>query len=534
MFGRKPRLAWLTGVLTTGVAAGLLTAAPAHAVVGPAVKDGDFTFTAQLDIGGQRSCTGALVDPQWVITAARCFADRPDQSTDVEPGAPKLKTVATIGRTDMSGDKGQTADIVELVPRADRDVVMARLAKPVTGITPVTVAVNAAAQGETLRVTGYGRTEDEWAPERLHSAEFTVKAADTTSLKIGGADPANAAICAGDTGGPAFRTVSGRPQLVALNSTSWQGGCFGADAAETRRDATSTRVDNLNSWVQNVRYRAVFAGAPWAKATHIATGYFTGGSAGGTRHMDMIVRWNDAEVTLYQGSDEKDGRGPFSAEYQLAAPPKPGKTSIWQYAKQFTGAGFGGGTDGLIVRWGDGELTQYTHVDKSGFHAEKQLAKPKNDKWPHARQIAMGRYTANAQRDDMIVTWDDGRVTLDSDLATNGLNAEKTLMKANTAWKEADQITAGEFTGKKTADLLVRWSDGAASIYPGVDADGFHGDISVRPRMSFWKNATVVAAGAFAANDRTNDIMVRWSSGAVSLYPGVDAAGTHTEIQLVH
>lgn len=75
----------------------------------------------------------------------------------------------------------------------------------------------------------------------------------------------------------------------------------------------------------------------------------------------------------------------------------------------------------------------------------------------------------------------------------------------------------------------------ALSIWSeGVDADGFHGDISVRPRMSFWKNATVVAAGAFAANDRANDIMVRWASGAVSLYPGVDAAGTHTEIQLAH
>ncbi|MFE3548269.1 S1 family peptidase [Streptomyces kronopolitis] len=536
MFGKKSRSAWLTGVLTTGVAAGMLTAAPAHAVVGPAAKGGDYTFTAQLDIGGQRSCTGALVDPRWVITAARCFADRPDQSTKVEPGAPKLQTVATIGRTDMSGEEGQTADIVELVPRADRDVVMARLAKPVTGITPVTVAAKAAAQGETLRVTGYGRTEDEWAPERLHSAEFTVKAADTTSLKIDGADPANAAICAGDTGGPAFRTVSGRPELVALNSTSWQAGCFGADAAETRRDATSTRVDDIAAWVQQVRYRPVFAAAPWEKATHIASGYFTGGSAGGTRHMDMIVRWNDAEVTLYQGSDDKDPRHPFSAEYQLAEPPKPPKTSIWQHAKQITGASFGGGTDGLIVRWGDGELTQYTHVDAKGFHGEKMLAKAKNTLWPHAQQITAGRYSANQQRDDLLVTWDDGRVTLHPDLDTNGVadKAQKVLVNKNTTWPHATHISAGEFTGKKTMDLLVRWSDGEATLYPGVDTAGFHGETNVRPRKSYWTNTNAMAGGAYAANDRANDVIIPWANGSVSLYPGVDASGTHEEIKIVN
>ncbi|TXC96408.1 hypothetical protein [Streptomyces sp. ISID311] len=212
------------------------------------------------------------------------------------------------------------------------------------------------------------------------------------------------------------------------------------------------------TWVRQVRYRPVFAAAPWEKAAHIASGYFTGGSAGGTRHMDMIVRWSDAEVTLYQGSDDKDPRHPFSAEYQLAEPPKPPKTSIWQHAEQITGASFGGGSDGLIARWGDGELTQYTHVDKNGFHGEKQLAKAKNTLWPHAQQITAGRYTTNAQRDDMIVTWDDGRVTFYNHLETNGVRTEKTLVKKNTTWSHAEQISAGEFTGETTADLLVRWS----------------------------------------------------------------------------
>ncbi|MEU7153116.1 hypothetical protein AB0B15_34645 [Streptomyces sp. NPDC045456] len=278
----------------------------------------------------------------------------------------------------------------------------------------------------------------------------------------------------------------------------------------------------------------VGASAPWGKVTHIATGYFTGGSAGGARHMDMIVRWSDAEVTLYEGSDGKDPKRPFSAEYQLAAPNTAAKKSAWSFAEGITGAGFGDGSDGLVVRWSDGELTQYTHVDKNGFHGEKQLA-PANDKaWGHAAQITVGRFTANAQRDDLVVVWDDGQVTLHPDLDTNGVKqaAEKTLVQANAAWQHTAQVTAGEFTGKRTADLLVRWADGEATLYPGVDTEGLHGETQIRQRKSEWLHAAVVGAGAFVANERPNDVVVRWADGTLSMYPGVDAKGLHDEVKI--
>ena len=492
---------------------------------------GAYTFAVKLDIGdGKRSCSGALVDKQWVLTAAGCFADDP-KNPKVTEGVPKWKTTATVGRTDLSGTTGTVTDVTQVVPYAGRDVVMAQLAKPISGVTPVAVASAPPTQGEELKVIGFGRTKTEWVPDKLHAAAFTVDAVQDGKLEITGR---NAAVCKGDTGGPALRESGGRVEVVAVNSTSWQGGCLGTDPAETRTGAVDARVDDLGAWVQQVRYRPVFAAAPWAKATHLASGYFTGGSAGGTRHMDMIVRWNDAEVTLYQGADDKDPRHPFAAEYQLAEPPKAGKTSIWQHAKQITGASFGGGTDGLVVRWGDGELTQYTHVDAKGFHGEKQLAKAKNTTWPHTTQITAGRYSANQQRDDLLVTWDDGRVTLHPDLGTNGVadKAQKLLAKTST-WTHATQISAGEFTGKKTMDLLVRWSDGEATLYPGVDTAGFHGETNVRPAKSYGTNATAMAGGAFVTNDRANDVIVSWANGSVSLYPGVDAAGTHEEIKIV-
>ncbi|OKH98852.1 hypothetical protein A6A06_24840 [Streptomyces sp. CB02923] len=531
MYSRRARAGWLAGILTTTVAAGALTTATAHAVAGTPVASGGYAFTAKLDIGaGKRSCSGALVDKQWVLTAASCFADDPAQGAQPAEGKPKWPTTATIGRTDLSGTGGSVVEIAELVPYQGRDVVMAKLAKPVTGVTPVAIGTTAPVAGEPLQVTGFGRTKTEWVPGKLHAGAFTVGTVQDGKLGITGKD---AAVCKGDTGGPALRETGGRPELVAVNSTSWQGGCLGVD--ETRTDAVDARVDDLGDWVSKVRYRSVFPDAPWGKATHFASGYFTGGSAGGTRHMDLIVRWNDAEMTLYQGGDDKDAKHPFVAEYRLAAPNTPAKKSTWEYARQITGAGFGNGSDGLVVRWVDGEVTQYTHVDKNGFHGEKTLAPAKNTTWPKATQISAGRYTANAQRDDLLVVWDDGRVTLHPDLDTNGVKpaSQKVLAKANGTWTHATQISAGEFTGKKTADLLVRWSDGEATIYQGIDTAGLHGEIQLRPAKSPWKNATVVDTGAFVANDRPNDVIVRWSDAALSIYPGVDAQGTHGEVQLV-
>ncbi|WP_329257869.1 trypsin-like serine protease [Streptomyces sp. NBC_01478] len=247
-YARPVRLAALGAALTLGSA--VLAAAPATAVTGPAVAAADTTYayTAQITLGDHdRGCSGVLVDAEWLLTAASCFAADPATSLSVPAGKPAVTTTAVIGRSDLTGTAGAAREIVQLVPRTDRDAVLARLDRPVTGVNPIALATAAPTAGETLTLAGYGRTASEWAPLNLHTGAFTVNSAATTSASVTGTS--GIAACMGDTGGPLVRGGSGTAQLAALASQSYQGGCYGIDAGVTSTDGVVTRVDDLASWV---------------------------------------------------------------------------------------------------------------------------------------------------------------------------------------------------------------------------------------------------------------------------------------------
>ncbi|WP_433401432.1 FG-GAP-like repeat-containing protein [Streptomyces sp. CA-146814] len=249
----RPRLLWGTSALAILATVGATASASAlNGTQAPA----QLSFVAKINVGEQSACTGALVAPQWVLTASSCF------SSDGAPsfGKPTVATTVTVGRVNLTQAGGSVQQAVDLVPHPDRDLTLVRLAKAITDpvIRPVRISTTPAAQGEELTKAGFGRTKTEWVPKKLHTGVFTVASTTDTSVTLTGSDTAT--VCKGDAGGPALRTVNGTPELVGINSRSGQAGCLGTDPTQMSTSALDTRVDDLGPWI------ALATGARWGQA----------------------------------------------------------------------------------------------------------------------------------------------------------------------------------------------------------------------------------------------------------------------------
>ncbi|MEU3750701.1 MULTISPECIES: S1 family peptidase [Streptomyces] len=311
MHALRPRTAQMTCLLATAtaLAAGLVSAGPAVALHGPEAPAGQHAYTVKLNIGDEtnsRGCTGTLVDASWVLTAASCFGATP--GAEVPAGKPALKTVVTLG-------DARTVEVSELAPRADRDVVLARLATPATGIAGVKRATTAPATGAELTAAGFGRTKTEWAPEKLHTGTFTTDSSTSTTLAVTG--KGTDVLCKGDTGGPLLNAAG---ELVGVNSRSWQGGCLEVPATETRTGAVSARTDDLGEWIDEHRSRtsgwktatAVQSGNSVYQGIRLPDGSWTGftdvqskaGNLGGIRSSAVVGMNGDTHVLAISGSGD--------------------------------------------------------------------------------------------------------------------------------------------------------------------------------------------------------------------------------------
>ncbi|SFW90520.1 FG-GAP-like repeat-containing protein [Amycolatopsis australiensis] len=204
------------------VAAGLLAAVPAAAVPGGSAAG--LGFAAKITTDG-RACSGALVEPALVLTAASCFPVNP----------PAQPVTVAVG--------GHTAKVTAVLPRTDRDAALVRLDTTITDVTPLKLSAAAGVPGasEQLTLAGWGRTGTEWVPDEAHTGTFTTSAAGATTLSLTGTADA----CKGDAGAPVYRADG---TVVAVAGRSWQHGCFGETG--TQQGTSAARVDDLSPWIR--------------------------------------------------------------------------------------------------------------------------------------------------------------------------------------------------------------------------------------------------------------------------------------------
>ncbi|TVZ97766.1 VCBS repeat protein [Streptomyces sp. BK340] len=502
---RGKRTALTAGVLAAGLATGLMGAAPAQSVVGDQVATDADQFAVKLHIAfgkdNERACSGTLVDPQWVLTSASCFAADPQHATKIPAGKPQFPTVVTA-----DGNRPATAPekltVLQLVPHPDRDLVMARiddpsiedrLDGPFPDIAEAKLDSTAPVQGDQLRAVGYGRTKTEWAPGKAHTGAFGVDSVDATTLAI--SPTSGGALCAGDAGGP---VLNARGKLTAVVTASWGGGCLNSD--ETRTGAVATRVDDIADWVQRVRMVN--------RQKYIKDAMSTADFNGDGRS-DVVALMQDDSIQVFYSRPD----GTLEYGSYLSALGRPG-----------TGVILAGDFDKAAG------LEMITISDSGDvFLGQRPLPLPlwtRKKLWTDAAWKeplpAAVLHSATPGHDTPVFQAADGSLyTYKRDADGNLVNQKKSMWPDKT-WKK-EHIATGDFNGDGRDDIAAEASDGSLSLYP-AKADGTFDKARSMWSGKDWTSFRPLLAGDFNG-DGKDDIAYMEVNGQLSWFAGNGKGG---------
>ncbi|HKE18807.1 MAG TPA: trypsin-like serine protease [Kofleriaceae bacterium] len=190
-----------------------------HAVVGGATDSSDTAVVAvleQLPDGSGFLCTGSLVSPHIVLTAAHCVGDQATYGVFTGTRLPATGALEVLAVREVHADAD--FDDTQLEDGHDLGVVVLRDA--LTGIDPLEMnrsGVSSDMVGGSVRMIGYGLADDA-EPDSSGVRRFVdTTLTSYTSFVLAVGDGAHGT-CSGDSGGPALMTIDGREVIVGVTS----------------------------------------------------------------------------------------------------------------------------------------------------------------------------------------------------------------------------------------------------------------------------------------------------------------------------
>ena len=355
------------------------TTSPLPKIVGgrPAPKDAYPWMTAlilrgQTPVKGQ-FCGGALIHPQWVLSAAHCVEDMSASALDVLVGGYDL-------RSSTDGTRVSVSQIV-IHPRFStvkgalvNDFALLKLSKPLTGVPVLSLvdAVSQVAPGTPVKGMGWGTTSEggRQSPILLEVDMNLVSLTEASEVYPGLSEVHLAAgvpgggrdTCQGDSGGPLV-VSDGRGGWRHAGTVSFGDGCG--------RDGTPGiygNTINYRSWIQQQIGTSISVatddhGNTAAKATAVAWNAPTRGiletttdqdwfrleaSGSGTVNLSSSGT-NDVQGTLVSTSGKilaQDNNGAGASNFLIMT-----NVAAGTYYLKVTGTGSSKGSYTVLAKW---------------------------------------------------------------------------------------------------------------------------------------------------------------------------------------